>query len=88
MLDLSLENRFGPDPPFRVVTDCKANVKLCILLPSCHGGPACPDTRKIIIGDYWGLNCVHDSKVDSILPMHIVVQAVFGPVWPNVLQMA
>jgi hypothetical protein len=34
-------------PPFRVVTDCKANVKLCILLPSCS--PRCPDTREIII---------------------------------------
>jgi hypothetical protein len=47
-LILSLAHRFGPDPPFRVVTDCKAHVKLCILLPSCS--PRCPDTREIIIG--------------------------------------
>ncbi len=26
-LILSLANRFGPDPPFRVVTDCKAKVR-------------------------------------------------------------
>ncbi len=42
-LILSLANRFGPDPPFRVVTDYKANVKLCILLPSCSS--RCPDSK-------------------------------------------
>jgi hypothetical protein len=72
MVNLSLANLFGPDPPFRAVTDCKANVELCMLLPSC--GTRCPNTWEIIIGDYWGLNCVHDSIVDSILPMHMVVK--------------
>jgi hypothetical protein len=47
MVNLSLANRFGPNPPFRVVTDCKANVKLCTLLPSCS--PRCPDKRELII---------------------------------------
>jgi hypothetical protein len=47
-LTLSLANQFGPDPPFRVETDYKTKIKLCILLPSCS--PRCPDTREIIIG--------------------------------------
>jgi hypothetical protein len=37
-LILSLANRFGPDPPFRVVMDCKAIVSL---------GPHLADTREM-----------------------------------------
>ena len=75
---LSLANRFGPDPPFRVVRDCKANVKLCILLP---------DTREIIIGVTIGLNWVIMRSIG-----HMVGElgaCLDVPVWPkNVQQMA
>ncbi len=85
---LSLANRFGPDPPFpsRVVTDCKANVKLCILLPSCS--PHCPHTREKIIGLNFIIlapNCMHTRVM-----IHVVLAVLFvlaAPVWPNVLHM-
>ncbi len=67
MVNLSLANRIGPDPPFRVVTDCKANVKFV----SCFRvvAPAVQiqgDNYWGLLPVYWGLNCVHDSIVDSI----------------------
>jgi hypothetical protein len=63
-------------------------VKLCILLPSC--GPRCPDTRRQLLGTIvslvgFELCSRFDSRFDTQM---VAVQPVFGPVLPNVLQMA
>ena len=71
-MDLSLVSWFGPDPPFRVVTDGKANVKLCILLPN---------SMEIIIGVTIGLNWVIMRSI-----WHMVGElgaCLDVPVWPK-----